>query len=259
MKFCKICGHSVANVAPAVTTVASAAPICPACHADLPVGARFCKSCGADLRTPSSTETSLRVETPPPVPPTPIQTPIILPTQQPIVPETVTKAAGRNNALRIGLVILLLIVVIGVGMGIYVVVNMNRIEAPVIPAERPTETVITLPGAETPPEKAEEDEPFVSTPVESSVRHDKTHEKAPPPVAKPVEPKRDETARMPTESESGAEPQQPRTCDGLTAFSILLCRTEGAARFWHCAPDGVNWNNDIPGCQRNTGRNNRLY
>ncbi|MDR1351266.1 MAG: hypothetical protein LBJ59_10955, partial [Zoogloeaceae bacterium] len=54
-------------------------------------------------------------------------------------------------------------------------------------------------------------------------------------------------------------PAKPETCDGLFGFSILLCRTEGPQRFWQCAPDGVNWDNDISGCQRDTGNRNRPY
>jgi hypothetical protein len=83
---------------------------------------------------------------------------------------------------------------------------------------------------------------------------------AAPPIAAAPPPPPPKKAAAPSAPAAAAEPAPPpKTCDGVSGFSILLCRAEGPQRFWRCAPDGVNWDNDIPGCQRDTGNRNRIY
>ncbi|MDR3056119.1 MAG: zinc ribbon domain-containing protein [Zoogloeaceae bacterium] len=289
-KFCKACGSAVAVSA----TPAAAASTCPACHADLPVGARFCKSCGADLRAPSISPAPVQAASPPPVapapapapvPPAPPVQPVVQPTVQPAVQPTpqpaaqavassaAPKAGGSNNPLRIVLAVLALIVVTGMGLGIYFVVNMNKIETPVAPAKAPAPVTAPLPGSEATPEHTETVAPseLEATAGETPVQPAATSTQQPPAsVTKPTGPKPE--ARPPVESrpkaesssepkpETRPEPQRPRNCKSAVRGGILLCNIEGASRFWRCAPDGENWNNDLPGCQRDTGRNtNRPY
>ncbi|MDR0528873.1 MAG: zinc ribbon domain-containing protein [Zoogloeaceae bacterium] len=42
-----------------------------------------------------------------------------------------------------------------------------------------------------------------------------------------------------------------KTCDQVSGLGpSFLCKSEGAERFWKCAPDGENWNPALPGCRR---------
>jgi hypothetical protein len=242
----------------------------------LPVDARFCTNCGVDLRAPSFAETPPTESLDPPVlsepsaQPDPPKSPDLAaatmsssqpplaPPVQPVALEAAPSAGGGNNALRIGLVVLLLVVLIGIGLGVYFVSNMDKIKRPVAPVE----SVAPLPGSETLPESEEAIAPSVSdiAPETTPLTSEPATPRETPPDKKPAAPKPETTVSPSAGSESRPEPQRPRTCDGLIAFPALLCRTEGPTRFWRCAPDGVNWNNNIPGCRRDTGRNNgRLY
>ena len=278
-KFCKACGTPVASAVPAAVST------CPDCHADLPVGARFCKSCGADLRPPSAAHAApvsppvVQPVQPEPVAPAPVAPQIVPPVQpvsseqpaiqpdiqptiQPVVLETAPKAAGRNKNLRIGLAALLLIIVIGVGLGVYLVLNMNKkIETPAVPVEISTD-VAPLPGSETPPEATEAGEQPApeAMPASDAAVPEQPASATTTPAAKPVKPK--ETASKPVESAPKPEPaatpapQRPKSCKQAVGGGVLLCNIEGASRFWRCAPDGENWNTNLSGCERNTGRDN---
>lgn len=51
-------------------------------------------------------------------------------------------------------------------------------------------------------------------------------------------------------------PERKRTtCEGTGGINRLTCMIEGPATYFKCAPDGRNWNNSIPGCDRSGGRN----
>jgi len=59
--------------------------------------------------------------------------------------------------------------------------------------------------------------------------------------------------------EKKAAPRR-RTCDEASGINHMICRTEGADKFWRCAPDGVNWNKNKPGCEKSSGKDkNALY
>jgi len=45
------------------------------------------------------------------------------------------------------------------------------------------------------------------------------------------------------------------TCEGLGGFYLLSCSIEGPEQYFKCAPDGKQWNNAIPGCDRGGSRN----
>jgi hypothetical protein len=216
---------------------APAASVCPACHADLSAGARFCKSCGVDLR--------------------------VCPDNAPPAQAAPPEARSGNNAPRVGLVVALLLLIVIVGVAFYFVVGKSKVEETV--TETPAAVVIP-PASKTPsetmPQEAAEE---IAPPPESDSQEageQQTQQTAPTPVTtkKPAEPRPERAERAPAESEPKPVPTPPRkSCDGLKGFPALLCRTEGASRFWRCVPDGVNWDNDIPGCQRDTSRNDRLY
>ncbi len=50
---------------------------------------------------------------------------------------------------------------------------------------------------------------------------------------------------------SGAAGNANRTtCQGIGGLYRLTCEIEGPANYFKCAPEGKNWNHDIPGCDR---------
>ncbi|GHT97379.1 hypothetical protein AGMMS49545_23890 [Betaproteobacteria bacterium] len=164
--------------------------------------------------------------------------------------------------MRTILMVLSLIVVIGIALGVYLVLNMgSKIETPATPAEIPVETVAPLPGSEAAPEETKAATPETVPETTSGETSAQPAAVPTPPqstattTTKPADPKPE--TRKPVESEKPEPtpaPQRPRSCKQAVRGGILLCNIEGASRFWRCAPDGENWNNDLPGCERNTGR-----
>jgi cytoskeletal protein RodZ len=163
------------------------------------------------------------------------------------------------------LLVAVLVLLFGVSIACYVAFfgkEEAKADAPDNPPAQTTETVVP----ETPPDQTETTPaPTESpTPAESSAPAEPS---APSAARRPAPAQTTEapaarrpasTATVEAEAET-PEPVRPKTCEGLYGFSILLCRTEGPARFWQCVPDGIHWNNDIPGCQRDTGTRNRPY
>lgn len=47
-----------------------------------------------------------------------------------------------------------------------------------------------------------------------------------------------------------AQERKRINCEGTWGPYLLICTLEGPALYFKCAPDGKNWNNSIPGCER---------
>jgi len=47
-----------------------------------------------------------------------------------------------------------------------------------------------------------------------------------------------------------AQPSGRNSCEGVSKLVWMQCKLEGPQTFFKCAPDGMHWNNEIPGCDR---------
>lgn len=55
---------------------------------------------------------------------------------------------------------------------------------------------------------------------------------------------------VPPTAAAKAQVASRTTCQGTGGLYRLTCEIEGPANYFRCAPDGRNWNHDIPGCDR---------
>jgi hypothetical protein len=250
-KFCKVCGK-----------VAAVAAVCPHCQSPLAAEAKFCRVCGAVL-------TQTKMDAPAPATPSvapPPESPAL--DTAPIPPE---KKKKRGWAfLLAGLFVLL-----AAGIAAYVALSGKEADAPEGSPQAAESAVTQTPSVQ--PETSSTVQPETSSTVQpetSAARPEEASSVLPeaspappvkasaPPVKASAPPPRTASERRSApaaEKTPAPAPAPPKTCDGLSGFSILLCRTEGAARFWRCVPDGINWNNDIPGCRRDAGVRSRPY
>jgi hypothetical protein len=234
-KFCKACGQSVAK--PEIKKEA-AAPVssCKACQAVLPEGARFCKQCGARVG----------------------QTPEI---SRPSATKTIVILAG-----------IALLILIAASIGLYFFTHREVpdetpvTESPVTTTTAPAETQATEPEPPTAeePSPAPAKPPVAPAPKTDDELEDEEDEafewedtpETVPPSSRPRPSDRRAPSRPPSaEPMPRPEIAPQRSCAGLSGFPAFLCRTEGPTRFWRCVPDGKNWDNDIPGCRRESSRN----
>ncbi|MDR2636861.1 MAG: zinc-ribbon domain-containing protein [Zoogloeaceae bacterium] len=267
VKFCPACGHGRESVI-----------ACPHCHAEILADAQFCRHCG---------------KRPHDVPPdAPEERATADPSPEDISPASEVDEAvpageeqeerARKRGVRLEIVFLGIFLLLALAIATYLILQPqateNATEEPTAPAiaEPPTEpaeipappeTIETTEASETTEvtETSETDSAVGETPAddpgvppasEPSPPPSKARQNVPPAVASPKSPEKPVAIDSPPPSPT---PARPKTCDGLTTFPSLICGTEGPDRFWKCAPDGNNWNNDIPGCQRNTGNRDRIY
>jgi hypothetical protein len=242
-KFCKVCGK-----------VAAVAAACPHCQSPLAAEAKFCKVCGAVLTQILTQKT----KTDAPAPATPSVTP---PPESPVLdaaPIPPEKKKKRGWAFLLAGVFVLL----AAGVAAYVAFSGKEADAPEGSPQAAESAVTQTQSVQPETSSTIQPETSAAQPEEAS---SVLPEASPAPPVKASAPPPGPTAATVSErrsapaAEKTPAPAPPKTCDGLSGFSILLCRTEGAARFWQCVPDGVNWNNDIPGCQRDAGVRNRPY
>ncbi|MDR0674513.1 MAG: zinc ribbon domain-containing protein [Zoogloeaceae bacterium] len=228
-KFCKVCGKAVAAA-------------CPRCQSPLAEGTKFCKVCGARLTAQTRDM---------PAPPLPSALP-----PESSVSGAASVISGKKARGRTFLPAGVFVLLVGAGIAAYVAFSGEKAPADATDAPGnvsqgadPAVSQVLDPAA---PEASPVVPPESLSPVLSA-------EAAPVPAEAAAPPPKTAAGRRPVPVAEAPEPEKPKTCEGVSGFSILLCRTEGPARFWHCVPDGVNWNNDIPGCQRDAGVRNRPY
>jgi Meckel syndrome type 1 protein len=250
-KFCKACGEIVA-----VTDAPASAQRCPHCQMPLPLGAKFCKHCGAHLTAPEPEAAPAQERLVGEMSVSPMPSPASSAAPFSVIQDVsaLTKPGGGSGKKLLWGACLLL-AALGVAIALYVVLS-GKAATPDAPDAPPPASAVAEPAPT--PDAAAEPASIAPTPP-SAPTPTVAPAAAPSSAATPPRAPRTVARPAPAESEEEQPPPKPKTCDGLSGFSILLCRTEGARRFWHCAPDGVNWNNDIPGCQRDAGNRSRPY
>jgi|GEM_PF-2072766 len=221
-RFCRSCGQSL--------TAAAATLSCPVCHSPNAQGARFCKQCGTSLAAVSESGAS----------PAPVLA-AESEAAKAVAPEPVRASlpATMRPVLTTGVVLMAL-------LALAVVLFFAFREQPTPAASEVSTDASQSENEATPADAALSAEATAHTAEASPETRAPAQERAPG----------TEADRSPARPETKKTEQ--RTCSGLTGFPSLICRTEGPARFWRCAPDGVNWNNDIPGCRRSAGRDSNI-
>ena len=196
-------------------------------------------------------------------------------TALPIPAHVSGKPASARLALMVGVVVVTLVVL---ALAIWFFAFRAKPEEPVLETQpvlpaAPTSPLsdapveIAPPKEETPPAEegvsprkehtpqSEEERPQAEAPAEASRGTRATEQEKARAAA------RERASKAATERSARTEPETrpaPRTCNKLSGFPKLICQTEGPTQFWRCAPDGVNWNNNLPGCQRSSGRDSNL-
>ncbi|MDR3352302.1 MAG: hypothetical protein LBO00_04700 [Zoogloeaceae bacterium] len=242
----------------------------------------------APLEAPAQIEPAAPTK-PPAQPEASAQGDVSAPLEAP-VPEReadVPPASRQRNFLPVIVAGFLLLAVLATAAGIWAYFSHRESEAP--PPDVPVSVPPAPEGTRTPaPETLPE--PLPEIPLEAAPAPEALPEPAPPPETKeavppqkaapPVRKRPSRRARKDEDNKDSlgeendefgitappadhpqerrrAEREAPRSpsCAGLRGFPALICNTEGPAHFWRCAPDGVNWDNEIPGCQRSSGGN----
>jgi len=238
-RFCRNCGQPLAE--------APTRP-CPFCQAPNPPEARFCKGCGAGLTAAAAADAATEPDA-----------------EQEFLLASASATGHKPTSTRLALMMGVVLVALAVlGAAVWFFAFREKPEAiaapPALqsdaPAEPPREEIAPPPREEIAPSEEVSPEPESEAPPEPSAAELEKARETEREKARAAA--REKAAREAEERAARAEqeaPPAPRTCSEASGFSILICQTEGPERFWRCAPDGVNWDNDIPGCKRDTGRN----